>query len=123
MTSDLVAFLRDRLVDVERDADNVHDIVLCDTVPSYGGMRGPCDCGWPELVRADVAARRAILDSYDDHVRWHQDAEADPSRTLMDVARHFEAMEGVRVAVVALAQLFADHHDFDPAWSVSAGVR
>lgn len=118
MTTALVAFLRDRLVDVERNADDVHDITVCDTVSRFGGLTGPCDCGWPAFVLADVAAKRRIIDIC-------QDA-ADEASGLVAAdeigARLTTEFFGIAV-LRHLAQPYATHPDFDPAWSVSAGVR
>lgn len=118
MATELAAFLRDRLVDVDRDADDLHDITVCDTVSRYGGLTGPCDCGWPELVRADVAAKRAMLRHYEE-ARTAAAGLVDADEIGGRIAMEFFWSAALRL----LAQPYASHPDFDPDWSVSAGAR
>lgn len=60
----------------------------------------------PKRVLADIAAKRAIVEEYveaDAYYRVRADAPAGE-------------LTGLRTAVLLLAQPYADHPDFDPAW-------
>lgn len=78
--SDLVAFLRARLDEDERYA-------------SYGGPTN----SWAPRVRADVEAKRRMLDLWDRQDEAHECADQDTLRGLM-------------------ALPYASHPDFDPTW-------
>jgi hypothetical protein len=59
----LVEFLRACLDEDERDAQDIHDRP-CDAILYINGESffGPCDCGWPAKILADITAKRAVLD-------------------------------------------------------------
>jgi uncharacterized protein DUF6221 len=63
----------------------------------------------PARVLAEVAAKRAILAA----LALRED-QADGPGTLAAVTGSHAV--GLRIAVAALAQPYADHPDFDPAW-------
>lgn len=81
------------------------------TGPPARALLGPIDVFGhmevqPEHVLADVAAKRAIVEEYveaDAYYRVRADAPAGE-------------LTGLRTAVLLLAQPYADHPDFDPAW-------
>jgi hypothetical protein len=58
--------------------------------------------GWPARLLAEVEAKRAIL------AHWTSDAQ------FPDFHGGYE--EAMNDAALALAQPYADHPDFDPAW-------
>lgn len=58
--TDLVEFLRARLDDDERRAPNVH--ALDCELTMTAGFSGPCTCGVPDRIAAEVDAKRRILD-------------------------------------------------------------
>lgn len=68
MTADLVSWLRAQL-DADEKAqqdndDSWHDSG-CESVPSrWRSETGPCDCGIPARVLADIASRRALIDAW-----------------------------------------------------------
>lgn len=57
---ELVAFLKDRLQELEAESEVIHDRE-CDSCPSCCYLPGPCVCGVPVRVLADVASKRQIL--------------------------------------------------------------
>lgn len=97
---ELPDFLRPRLDEAET---RVH---LVDK--SAGGKTA-----WSTYLLADVAAKRRIVDEFGDAGEWlpfnREDDEPEyaygRARALYDVLK-------------LLAQSFADHPDFDPAWKV-----
>lgn len=104
--TDLVTFLRDRIDEDEAAAESVH-ANDCDVHPNgWTGDVGPCDCGYPARVLADVAAKRAIVDM---HWQWADDdgsplalcdacSDEWPCRTLRHLAYayHVAGAEGWR---------------------------
>ncbi|MGW9196066.1 DUF6221 family protein [Micromonospora chersina] len=60
---DLIAWLRQQLDDEERDALNWHHLYRCEYAPSDGA--DPCSCNGPARVRAEVDAKRRILDEHE----------------------------------------------------------
>lgn len=77
---------------------------------SGGGVASVARDGAPDptLVLADIAAKRAIVAEHvgaEAYYRTHTDAPAGE-------------LTGLGTAVRLLAQPYADHPDFDPAWRV-----
>jgi hypothetical protein len=70
VSEDLVAWLRVQIDEDERDASDVH-LSGCDVHTRIEGdpWPGPCDCGWPAQILAEVEAKRRILDRYEEAVR------------------------------------------------------
>jgi hypothetical protein len=101
---ELVDFLRARL-----DEDHVatlydgrwHD-EDCRTIP-VDGYSYPCNCGVPDRMRADIAAKRRIVS---EATYWIVDA-----RPVSPNARQF-AGDALRL----LASAYADHPDYDESW-------
>jgi hypothetical protein len=83
-----------------------------------------CDCGWPERVLASCAALRAIVklhrhEEASSHVPRYEDDEpfgcvicAQPTGSWITWP------EGWCLTLRLLAQPYADHPVFDPAWRV-----
>jgi hypothetical protein len=109
---DLIAFMRDRLHEVEEAARHAHDNPPPKTAPSKA-VRGPVHIAAhardmyvavvsPAVTLADIAAKRAILD------------EAQAALTTTDSARAQAFMWVVR----ALAHLHAGHWAYKPQWAL-----
>ncbi len=113
--SDLVAFLRARLDEDEVSArlQDEHQSGL--THPF--DPRNPCD---PTRVTADVAAKRAVIDLHPHY--WYTDEEPGFGMWLPECGCHRDGLTGGHgwcPTLLALAQPFAAHSDFDPAWRIS----
>lgn len=91
--SDLVAFLRAR-VDEDAVAATMREAhkLDCEQVPNPAGYTYPCDCGVPERMLREVEAKRKILDGFD-------------------------PIEHPVGPLLALAAVYCDHPDYDPAWT------
>lgn len=100
---DITEFLRARFDEdqVRATLRTEHD-VECDAVPDADGYTYPCDCGVPERRMAEVAAKRAILEKFDEDL-WCIDGGY--------VYKDF--------AIQQLAQPYAKHPDFRPEWRIS----
>jgi hypothetical protein len=59
--TDLVEWLLAQIAEDEADADTLHDTTVC---ASVGYDAPPCDCGYPAEVRADLAAKRRIVEEH-----------------------------------------------------------
>lgn len=60
-----MAFLRDRLDETEARAHGIHDMDSgCELVMTTG-TSGPCTCGVPAAILAEVTAKRCILKDYE----------------------------------------------------------
>ncbi|MFD6070769.1 DUF6221 family protein [Amycolatopsis lurida] len=105
----LIEFLRAREDDREAKADQVHGLD-CDLVLGSitGNINDSCDCGGPEFVRADVAAKRQIIELYAEHADYD------------DVENSYEHASGricgLGEALRLLAQMHADHPDYRVEW-------
>lgn len=128
MTVDLVAFLNARL---DEDGQAARTAIEPSEMHPYGDdkippiapeqvpdqVRGYLGGTWgehfarhdPARVLADVQAKRAILQAW-------QDACENPYREM----RQRGHMEGLEEAMTLLANVHADHPDFNLAWLVSA---
>lgn len=115
MTADLVAFLRARLDEDERGADDVHDTYRCASVGSDPSTPFRCDCPWPARVLAEVAAKRAILEL---HEGSHECSVYDHRGAVDNCAW---VIDGGCSTVRLLMQPYAGHPHFHPSWS--AGSR
>lgn len=108
--TDLVTFLRDRLDDTAKSADEVHrddcDSLVCDSSCCETRGRGPCDCGVPARVLADVAAKRAIVDEW---ARLVFDDREPPWGTGW--------REGLGFALRHLAAVYSEHPDYRQEWA------
>lgn len=63
----------------------------------------------PARVLAEVAAKRAILQTYDEAREFYDRHQRAPAGEL----------HGLHQAIEFLAQPYADHPDFDPAWKLN----
>jgi hypothetical protein len=111
--SDLAAFVRARLDDNDRRAAAViadaQTIRRCSN--DANAERYEAEARW---VLRDIAAKRAILDAY-------EDARDAPRGWAMRDLAHTSAMGRLTAlgkAVQALAAIESGHPDFDPAWTV-----
>lgn len=95
---ELFAFLAARYDEAERDYQSVH---LSDCGCVLDRSAGSCDCGYPDRVLRDVAAKRAILD-------WlgHQDR----------VYGDYSVIETLELVVRHLGAEFSDHPDYREEW-------
>lgn len=146
MATELVAFLRARLAEEERIAlavdsapwwqgeasapgwdrnlvyvDGCNNRVVHDLTEEEAAHVALWD---PHRVLADVAAKQAILDAV-----FHYEAKIDgewgdccSAETIADGRCEYTPVDEIP-ALLALVQPYDGHPDFNPAWSVSAGVR
>jgi hypothetical protein len=117
--SDLAAFLLARLADDEAAANYLVDARAewAGWTEAWEGAYGPLtrdDLPDPARVLADVAAKRAI-------VEWAIDADG-TERTACENAGWDSSQFDTAGAEILrhLAQPFASHPDFDPAWAVTS---
>jgi len=96
---DVVSYLRARLDDLEAQAPTLHQ-------PGCAGSTGagPCSCGYPDLLLADVRARRELLDEL---VHW---LESDLTTERGRGRTHR--------ALLLMVQPWSGRDDFDPYWRV-----
>lgn len=135
MATELVAFLRARLDDDERAARA--ERCRC----GHGGYVHEPACGvrfcscaeyvaddpfeyTDHRILADVAAKQAVLDAV-----FHYEAKIDgewgdccSAETIADGRCEYTPVDEIP-ALLALVQPYDGHAEFNPAWSVSAGVR
>lgn len=102
--SDLVTWLRAQLDEDEASLDDVHSD-SCESRPDPDGaswvrQHGPCDCGWPAQLLAEVEAKRALLDAFDEPT------------TVDNVAEE----EGLCRAVRIIATAYADRPGYLEEW-------
>jgi hypothetical protein len=97
---DVIGYLRARLEELEAQASGLHH-AGCATLKN---PEAECDCGYPQLLRADVAARRELVDEF---VHWLE-SEATTDRGRARTHR----------ALLLMAQPWADRDDFDPYWRI-----
>lgn len=123
--SDLADFLAARLDERATDADQIHNVHADKYGECYASSPGGSDCGEPEYVLADVAAKRGILRRY---VNVAQGLAASMER-INTGQRPGSAVISERdllstncaalfMAVKLLAMPFADHPDHDPSWRI-----
>jgi len=134
--SDLVAFLRARLDEDEAVARSSADAFRFMQGGDYSGV---WTCGqkshYPEVdqhiarwdpvrVLAEVAAKRAVLDLHQliqrDHMVFDPNDESAVRPIEIIPTDDCNACDGWPCpTLLALAQPFADHPDFDPAWRLT----
>jgi hypothetical protein len=108
-----VAFLNTRLDGDACNAAHIH-AVRCASHGYSPGEDGPhyapwrCDCGVPARVLADVQAKRAILAEHERRSKLIADGYYDDYAELVDL----------NWLISLLAQPYADHPGFDPAWRI-----
>lgn len=110
----IVEFLLARLDEWESDADSTHG-----SCSSEIGLA--CDCGLPNLIRADVAAKRRIIELHRpiEDKSW---LSGEPNNWLWCTSCGSTDDRPIAYpcdTLRLLAQPYADHPDFDPAWSVA----
>jgi hypothetical protein len=103
----LTEFLTARLDEDEARAWAVHDIGNCDDMLYEENMAAwaeragtDCACGYPARVLREVEAKRQIL------AEWHDGNTYGPDRNL-----------SMLLVAQALAAVYSDHPDYDPAWT------
>jgi hypothetical protein len=96
---DVIAFIRARLGEDERDAPSVH---LSDCACVLDRSVGSCDCGHPARVLREIAAKRAHLDQYEESISGCLDWSI--GSVLSDV-------------IYSDAAVWSDHSDYKPEWS------
>jgi hypothetical protein len=88
----------------------------CETIPNDAGYSYPCDCGVPERMAAECAAKRAIIESLTNTTAAHA-KEAHLGQKLV-----LAGMDtGLRVALQALTVPYREHPDFDEDWQAYRG--
>lgn len=89
----LVEFLHARLKDRLENADSIHDL-------GCGSIRydGTCDCGEPEMVRAEVESKRALIE--ENRWQWEKPEQNETDAELHARFAHpdyeYETTEGQR---------------------------
>ena len=87
MNGDLAAFYAARLDEDKERAWAVHDVSKCDAMlyeenfAAWAEGTKDCDCGYPDRVLREVAAKRAILELHQVHsepTRWGDNYSAPP---------------------------------------------
>ena len=108
MTDDIVAFIRARLDEDARDADDLHDIELCDQVRLDGP---PCDCGIPGRMLRAIEAKRGLL-------ALTLDGENGVACANALVEGEYDSdMEWPEKILCLLASEWSDHEDYQTVWS------
>ena len=120
--NEIVEFITDRMAERAAEAHLVHALG-CDALsPCADGCcpMGTCDCGEPERILADIAAKRAILAAYV-QAKADFDAAAPHARDVspFDGGILTGHMVGLREAVTMLAAEFTGHPKYKPEWSVA----
>ncbi|MUL41676.1 hypothetical protein FZ103_10910 [Streptomonospora sp. PA3] len=72
--------------------------------------------GGPERARADVSAKRGIVEEYTATYRECMDTLNNGDRTAADEDGAWSALHAWRRALEHLAAVYAAHPDYDPAW-------
>lgn len=112
----IVEFLTARLDEDAQEAERVDPVDLPDwRLQSSANNQGRVDLLLihPARVLADVAAKRAILEL---HGGGHECSTYDHRGEIDNCTW---VMDGGCTTVLLLAQPFAGHPDFDPAWAVA----
>lgn len=112
----VVAFIRARAGEWERDADRVHD-VGCHIHPGFADERDECNCGEPARVLAQVAAMRAIMLEYRNVEGTLTALEESGDDARFDWAEREKALD---LVLRHLAAIWSSHADYDPAWAPDA---
>jgi hypothetical protein len=94
---DIVGYLRTRLAELEAEFADAHR-----TGCPAGAGAAACTCGVPELIAADLAARRDLIDELVDWLESDLSTKRERDRTNR--------------ALMVLAQPWASREDFDPYW-------
>jgi hypothetical protein len=104
----LVEFMRARLDDDERAAENVHHYA-CDSLVFRAPRHSvPCDCSTPGLIRAEVDVQRRIVEMY---------RSATEDFTRFDQTHDEFTNEATLETVVRLLALpYANHPDYQQEW-------
>lgn len=101
----ITEFLLARIADDEAEATAAH-WARCGSMGWDDST--PCDCGLPERTLAECEAKRRIVA---DRVRIDRSANEDEWSMGYSDANHD--------ALRALAAVYADHPDYNPAWSTT----
>ena len=106
--ADLIAFLKARLDEDEAGAWSVHDVAKCDAIlyedlPNVAPRDVHCDCGYPDRVRRDLAAKRRLIAEYED---------------CHNTGNSPDHYDGYWDAIVRFAAVYSDHPDYQQKWAV-----
>lgn len=107
---ELTEFITARLDDLALDASGLHDIGLCDRATrglADPGFGWECTCHNPARVLAAVEAHRKIVAQVIE-IRGQGYAPGGTARLSLNYS-----LDSI---LRALASIWADHPDFDPAW-------
>lgn len=119
MTTGLPEFLTAQLAEDERDADDIHDQSI------DGWLGGECACDYPARVRAEVEAKRRILNEHYGFLNPHRNpdracrqcsdrrADHDP---LVNYERWVRLEPAPCLTVRLLALPYAGHEDYQEEW-------
>jgi hypothetical protein len=100
---DVISYLRARLDDLEAQAPSLHLIGCAGTAAAVAaGER--CSCGYPDLLLADVVARRELIEEFAHWLESDLTSERGRGRTHR--------------ALLLMAQPWSGRDDFDPYWRV-----
>ncbi|KOX10111.1 DUF6221 family protein [Nocardiopsis sp. NRRL B-16309] len=105
----LVQLLREYLEEDEANAPKAH-LSHCGTV-IYNEEYGPdaCDCGYPQQIRDDIAAKRALLDEWENTKAVVAEQEfADGPQAIITAMSQ---------AVAVVAQAYKNRPDFPTRWT------
>jgi hypothetical protein len=97
---DVIGYLRARLDELEAQAVGLHQTGCA----AASNPEAECDCGYPQLLQADIAARRELIDEF---VHWLE------SESTTDRGRG-----RTNRALLLLSQPWAQRNDFDPYWRI-----
>lgn len=123
---DLPEFLLARIAEDEANAENYHDYTEDDLrlLEFYG--TSTCTCSLPARMRDDAAAKRLIMEEHASFVMNDYHVGDDPTPVWLPVwTGHCSTCSELRAPVtipcttlVALAQAYKSHSDFDASWLV-----
>lgn len=125
--TDITAFLIDRYFEQEHRIAFVHHL-SCPRILGNFTPEAVCDCGMPEMLRADLEAKRCIIERHRPVTELWNDGEKMHEVTLcgtcaygqscehcFDLATDTEALWPCH-ELRLLASPFADHPDYDENW-------
>lgn len=100
---ELAKFLTEQWDQRAAKADQIHDR-QCDSLEDCCYLPGPCNCGIPASVLADIAAKRRMLTAWPDSMGQWSAEQADAARAMKEQM------------FAALAAPFADQPGYRQRW-------